>query len=79
MKSFRSIFPIVLFILTAAASAADPVPTLNEILNASQLDVRSLADLPKPAVAQVVEILADAPIRQARGSSCAPSTRANWY
>jgi hypothetical protein len=48
-----------------SVSRADPVPTLNDILNASQLDVRSSARLPKPADARVLPVQADAPLRQA--------------
>jgi hypothetical protein len=52
-------------VVTGTGAAADAVPTLNDILNASQLDVRSSPGLPRVQTARVLEVSADAPLRQA--------------
>jgi len=65
MTRLSFIFLFILALATAHRCAADAIPTLNDILNASQLDVRSSAHMPTTTDAQVYEVQADSPLRQA--------------
>ncbi len=64
MKRFALHMATALALFVALPAASDTLPTLNDILNTSQLDVRSSSTFPATADTAMLEVRAESPLRQ---------------